>query len=169
VFEKILGLPAHPLLIHAAVVLVPLLAVSAIAYALLPFVRPHLRWVVAILAVIAPAAVFAAKLSGDAFRKALLREDKFSPEVLAQVGNHSDFGNITLYVTLGLGVVTLLMVSVVVPRRRAAPGSVGRSGNRNAAGWLLSALVVIAAGVSLYYVFRVGDSGAKMVWEKVLD
>jgi hypothetical protein len=168
VFEKISGLPVHALVVHAAVVLVPLLAVAAIAYALLPFVRPHLRWVLALLAVATPGAVFAAKLSGDAFRAALLKADRFSPEVLVKVNKHREFGTMTLYATLAFAVITLLLVFVVAPRRRAAPGSVGRSGSRSAMGWVLSALTVVAAGVSVYYVFRTGDSGARSVWENVL-
>ena len=36
-FEEFAGIPAHPLLVHAAVVFVPLLALAAVAYAFLPF------------------------------------------------------------------------------------------------------------------------------------
>ena len=49
-FEEFQGIPAHPLLLHAAVVFVPLLALATIAYAFVPFVRPHTRVVLGLLA-----------------------------------------------------------------------------------------------------------------------
>jgi len=67
VFEEFNGIPMHPLLVHAAVVFVPLLGLAAIGYAFVPLIRPHLRWILAGLAVVAPGAALFAKLSGDAF------------------------------------------------------------------------------------------------------
>jgi len=43
VFEQLLGLPAHPLLLHATVVFVPLLALGTIAYAVVPRLRRRVR------------------------------------------------------------------------------------------------------------------------------
>jgi hypothetical protein len=50
VFDEINGLPAHPLVVHGAVVLVPLLCLTAIAFALLPRVRGQVWWAAAGLA-----------------------------------------------------------------------------------------------------------------------
>ena len=52
-FDRISGLPAHPLIVHAAVVLVPLLALGAIVYAVVPPLRKHFRWAVGLLAIAA--------------------------------------------------------------------------------------------------------------------
>ena len=43
VFDLINGLPVHPLVVHAVVVLVPLAALGTIAIALRPAWRPHVR------------------------------------------------------------------------------------------------------------------------------
>ena len=51
--EVIHGLPVHALVLHVAVVFVPLLALGAIVYAVVPGWRPRIGWAVAILAVIA--------------------------------------------------------------------------------------------------------------------
>ncbi|HEX2356851.1 MAG TPA: hypothetical protein VHI50_10380, partial [Micromonosporaceae bacterium] len=64
-FEEILGVPAHPLLVHAAVVFVPLLIAAALAYALVPALRGRVGWAVALLAVAAPLAAWFATLSGN--------------------------------------------------------------------------------------------------------
>ncbi len=48
VFDYIFGLPMHPLIIHAVVVLVPLSALVAIAFAVRPTWRHVLRWPLAV-------------------------------------------------------------------------------------------------------------------------
>jgi uncharacterized membrane protein YhaH (DUF805 family) len=170
VFEEFMGVPLHPLLIHAAVVFVPLLVVASIAYAVVPFVRAYTFWAVALLALAAPGAALLAKLSGDAFRSRLIARNLVSPEILGKVTQHQQFGNMTLWTTIGLGVITLVLVVLVRPRRRGMAGT-GRSGPAasrvavpSAVAVVLAVLTVGAALASLYYVLRTGDSGAKMVW-----
>jgi hypothetical protein len=162
VFEEFMGIPAHPLLVHAAVVFVPLLAVLSVAYAVAPIVRPHTRWVLGLLALATPAAAFAAKLSGDAFFARLRERNAVTPEFAPTIENHQDLGNLTLYSSIALGVVTLALVYVVRPQVAAEADNGIRS--QRALSLALAALAVIAAGVSLYYVIRTGDSGAKAVW-----
>jgi hypothetical protein len=41
---NVFGLPAHPLLVHAVVVLVPLVAIGAIAAVLWPSLRTRIGW-----------------------------------------------------------------------------------------------------------------------------
>jgi uncharacterized membrane protein len=147
----ILGIPAHPLLVHAAVVFVPLLVVAALAYTLIPRLRQRIAWAVVALAVVAPCCALFAKLSGDAFRSRLIRRGTTSPEILAKISQHQSYGTTCLYLVAGLALVTLVFVLL---RSRPAVLSVG--------------LTVIAIGLSLatgYYVFRTGDTGAHIVWQ----
>jgi hypothetical protein len=44
-FRAFMGLPLHPLAVHAAVIFVPLLALGSAGYAVLPRVRRRLGWV----------------------------------------------------------------------------------------------------------------------------
>ncbi|MBO3747717.1 hypothetical protein J5X84_16685 [Streptosporangiaceae bacterium NEAU-GS5] len=150
-FNEILGLPAHPLIIHFAVVLTPLLVALSVVYAVLPRFRRYVTWAVVVLAVAAPAAIFAAKESGEAFKERL-----FKGQTPAPVATHESFANPLLFTTLGLGVAALLLVYVTRPTREL-------SGNRIAAMALSAATVVLALVVG-YYVFRAGDSGARAVW-----
>ncbi|MEV4656921.1 DUF2231 domain-containing protein [Micromonospora sp. NPDC049301] len=160
-FEEFMGIPAHPLVLHAAVVFVPLLALLAVAYALVAPVRPHTRWVLALLAVGAPVSALLAKLSGDAFFERMRSANRVTPEFLPKLEAHQEFGDITLWVTIGLAVVTLALVWFVPPRTAEA-GATGGSGR--ALTLSLQVLSVVAAGVAVYYVVRTGDSGAKAVW-----
>ena len=70
-FDKIAGIPAHPLLVHAAVVFVPLLALGAVVYGAIPALRFRVRWPVALLAVAGAVSVVAAHKSGEAFESRL--------------------------------------------------------------------------------------------------
>ncbi|MCF0092918.1 DUF2231 domain-containing protein [Micromonospora sp. MH99] len=158
-FEEFLGIPAHPLVLHAAVVFVPLLALLTVAYALVAPIRPHTRWVLGLLAVGAPVAALLAKLTGDAFFARMRSANRVTPEFVPKLEAHQDFGDLTLYAAIGLGVVALALVWFVAPRG----AQVARGGR--ALTLVLQVLSVVAAGIAVYYVVRTGDSGAKAVWE----
>lgn len=160
-FEELLGLPAHPLLVHAAVVFVPLLSIAAAGYALAPPIRRHIAWAVVGLAVVAPLAAWFATLSGNALR-ARLASQGMAAEVLARIDEHRDFGNLTLWTSLGLAVLAVLLVGTVVIRGRRPTGHRGRGGLVLTV--VLTAGVLVLAAATAYYVFRTGDSGARVVW-----
>jgi uncharacterized membrane protein len=151
VLETFLGIPLHPLMIHTAVVFVPLLVLAALVYALVPSQRPRVGWLVVGLAVLAPLCTLLSKLSGDAFRARLARHGA-PAQLLSLVDGHRHFGTILVYVVAALGVVSLLLV-LLPAARQTKPVSL--------------TLVVLAVGLSLvsaYYVFRTGDSGAHIAW-----
>jgi hypothetical protein len=169
VFEEIGGLPLHPLLIHAAVVFVPLLAISSVAYAVLPGLRRLIWWAVGLLALAGAGSAVLARFSGVAFRERLLRKHLLTPEFAPKVAAHEHYGNVAMWVTIALAVVSLVLIWAVPRRSRSASGNAvagggpGRSGG--AAIQVVFAVVVIGLAVaSLYYVYRTGDSGARMVW-----
>ncbi|MGC5307649.1 DUF2231 domain-containing protein [Micromonospora zamorensis] len=165
-FEEFMGIPAHPLVLHAAVVFVPLLALLTVGYALVPLIRPHTRWVLGLLAVGAPVAALLAKLSGDAFLERMRAANRVTPEFLPKLEAHQEFGDITLYAGIGLGVVALALVRFVPPRATDASPDASADGRPGRPLTLaLQALSVVAACVAVYYVIRTGDSGAKAVWE----
>ncbi|MGJ6964914.1 hypothetical protein ACSDR0_23670 [Streptosporangium sp. G11] len=150
-FDEILGLPLHPLVVHAAVVLTPLLAVLAAAYALAPRTRPVLTWAVAGLAPVVPVSVFAARQSGEA-----LQEGRFASaggELGERIAEHAGFGTPLLLVTFALGAAALALVYVTRGDRFGRPVQLA-----------VSALTVLLAVVALYYVVRTGHSGAVAVW-----
>lgn len=155
-----MGIPAHPLLVHAPVVFVPLLILVGIGYALVPPLRRYLGWVAIVLAIAAPGAAFLAKLSGDAFRARLVRNGTATPEVLTDIDQHRGFGTNLVYAALALAVVVVVLV--LLTRPSANPDSPKRSFTPVAI--ILTILVLAAGGTSGYYVFKAGDSGAKMVW-----
>jgi hypothetical protein len=155
VFDQINGLPVHALVIHAAVVFVPLLALAAIGYAVVPRWRAKIGWAAVLLAIAAPAVAFVSKESGEALRDRLVANGMSGPPLQA-IDDHMGFGTLTLYYSLGLGVVTLIMVFLTV---RASAKPLPRAAELG-----LSVIMLALAVISGYYVFRTGDSGAQAVW-----
>ncbi|MBG0831273.1 hypothetical protein HS041_26340 [Planomonospora sp. ID67723] len=150
-FEEILGLPAHPLIIHATVVLTPLLAVLATVYALAPRTRAALRWAVLGLAVTAPLATLAARQSGIA-----LKEGRFSSvegTLGGRIAEHEAFGTPLTLAVAGLGLVSLALVQVLRAERHSRPVTL-----------VLTVLTVLLAAAVVYYAVRAGHSGAAAVW-----
>lgn len=169
--ETAFGLPAHPLLIHASVILVPLLIAGVIVFGFVPRLRNRLDWAVAGLGIVAPISCVLSRQSGIAFFNRLQREKAVSAGDITKINQHQSFGTRTMIITIVLGVIALALVALHVARvRRAAANSSAHAAGGGAAGFSAASLglavvgliVAVAAG---YYVFKTGDSGAHIVWQ----
>jgi len=144
-FGKIAGLPLHPLLVHSAVVLIPLVAIAALVMSYLPsFSRRHGK-IILILAVVAQISVFLAKMSGEAFSEIINKN----------VEKHAELGEITPLVTLPM--VTLIYVRWRMDRSGSTFGSI-------LIRRLTSVALVLASFASIIVIVLVGHSGASSVW-----
>ncbi|MFC0626811.1 DUF2231 domain-containing protein [Kribbella deserti] len=157
-FERFGDLPLHVLVIHAAVVVLPVAAATAIVFALMPRWRWALRWPALGLAVIALGAAFVAKQSGEAFVAAV-------PQMAQLVQQHQDHGSLLLWVTLVFtAVVVLAALRLSGPSALASGRGAKPAGNR-VVELAISAAVVVMAVFVIYQTVRTGDSGAKAVWD----
>jgi hypothetical protein len=163
VFEEFLGIPAHPLVVHAAVVFVPLQVLAAIVYAVFGFTRRYFWWAVLALAVVGPLSAWAAKLSGDAFRTRKITRGQASGKFLDDINTHAAFGLRTAYFATGLGVLMLVLVLVVAKRPTSVEGAAAATMSPVVT-WTFAVIVIAAAAASGYYCVRTGDSGAHLVW-----
>ena len=144
-FDLILSLPVHPLVVHSAVVLVPIVALSALVMSYLPsFSRRYGKLVIA-LAVIAQLTLFIAKASGESFAERIGKE----------VERHQNFGDLAPWVTLPM--LILLFIRWRMDREGATVGSplIRR---------LVSLGLILAAIAALVIIFLTGHSGAESVW-----
>ena len=159
-FREINGLPGHVLVIHAAVVLVPLLALLSVAYGVLPRWRSRFGWAVAVLAVLTPIVTYVATESGEALQE-VLEGRGYPPEGLRKIQEHSEYGETLLWFVLGLAVTALLLLAVTsgYERVRRLPSWLA---------WVLTGMVAVLAVFALVYVYLTGDSGAKMVWSNIV-
>jgi uncharacterized membrane protein len=153
----IAGLPLHPLVVHAAVVLVTLAALLSIGLAVLPRWRWLLRWPTAVAAVACVGLAFLATTSGEALEKS-------RPELRQLVREHSQRGDLLANLTIVLAVV-VVAAAYLLPGPSALASGKGDVASRVAiADKVLPVLLVLAAVVVLVQVVLTGDSGARAVW-----
>jgi hypothetical protein len=156
-FEQFLGLPAHPLLVHAAVIFGPLLMLFVLVYGLVPRLRARTGWVLVALAVVAPIALWASKLSGDAFR-ARLAARGVAAEMLARIDVHRELGEKAAYLGTLLGLLALGLVLITAAGRKELTGTV------RILTYALIVVSIVVAGATGYFVYEAGETGAQMVW-----
>jgi glucan phosphoethanolaminetransferase (alkaline phosphatase superfamily) len=149
-FNQINGLPLHPLMVHAAVVLVPLAALLGVLFAI-PRTRAWSRVPLVIVSVAAVGAVFVAKQSGQALQKVLL--PSLPSQTASLVHQHAQQANVLFLATLGYAV--LAVVAYLVTRRGRSTGSLAT---------VAVVLVVIGALGVAFQTYRVGELGARAVW-----
>lgn len=161
VFSSFAGLPLHPIVIHLVVVLGPLAALCAIAYAVRAPWRRALRWPTLALAAITGGASFVAKESGKALARAKAIDVDGKPDitqpVVRRVVEHASAGDRAFLVSVLFLFLTLAIVGWVLPAK--GPNRVGESVRR--ASQILLVLVSIAL---LFVIISAGHSGALAVW-----
>lgn len=152
--ESLFGLPAHPLVVHAAVVLLPLAAVATIVVALVPRARRHYAPVALGLALAATVAVGLAQGSGEEL------EDRVDETALVE--EHTEKGE----QVLPWAVLTLLVSGAVVaagPLQRR----LGEKVKPAVVTGVLTAGALVAGIGATATVIDVGHSGAKATWNDV--
>jgi hypothetical protein len=145
------GLPVHPLLVHAVVVLLPLTALGAGLVAVRPsWSRPY-GPLVAAGALAGAVAATLAKLAGDRLAAAIEITPGFQPVIDAH-------GRLGLYVVLAAWpFAALALLATVLGRRPSGPAA-------RVAG-VLAAVAGVAAVVTTVLA---GHSGSSAVWGAVL-
>ncbi len=143
------GLPAHVLLVHFIVVLVPLTAILAIVCALWPAARRRLTWLVLILAAVTTVLTPVATDAGEWL------EHRTPPTALLHA--HTELGDTMLYFSIGLLAAAALLMFVHLREGR------DRSLQPLVRGVVVAA-VVVASVAATWQVYRIGDSGAQSVW-----
>lgn len=146
-FDVINGLPVHPLVVHAVVVLLPLAVLGTVAIVLRPSWRARFGPLVVGCAAVATALVPVATSSGEALERRV-----------GDPGRHAALGDQLIWFAVPLLVTA---VAVVWLDRRRAAGTGPGSPLVLRAVTVLALVAALAAGVQ---VVRVGDSGARAAW-----
>ncbi len=157
--SKFAGLPAHPLFVHLPVVLIPLVAIGAVAMACSARARDRLGWVVLGLAVVAGSSTQLAIGSGQALQDSVQKS--------SALDRHIAIAESIRPLALLLFLVALGVMLVDRRTRRAWPF---RTGERSdplpaAARGALVALMVVVALTTCVRLYQIGDTGAKATWQ----
>ena len=169
--KSIFGLPAHPLLVHIPVVLLPLCAVGVVVMAIKRSWHERFRWaVLAVGTVGAIGAVFAAS-AGESFEEQI--ESVEGREAARAWHEHAEQGETAR--TFALLFLSALVAFVVVPwwlerrnRRDVAAEPVTDSSSTSLVRALrigAAALALLAGAASVVTIVQAGHSGADAVWE----
>ena len=153
--EELFGLPAHPLVVHAAVVLLPLAAITTIVCAAVPRARRHYALVALGLAVVATVAVGLAQGSGEA-----LEEQVDETELVEE---HTEQGEQVLPWAIAVTVAAGAVAAIPLLMRRR-PNLSGRTVTA-----VVVAVSLVAGAGAMWTVIEVGHSGAKATWNDVGD
>lgn len=154
---EIAGLPLHPLVVHATVVLVPLGAVAAVLMAVVPRWRWLTRWPAAVLAVLAVPLAWLSTWSGEVLLEA-------RPGLAPLVADHQEVGELLAWSTIPFAAVVLLAVWSLAGPSALGSGRGAQESRLPALERVLPVAVVAAALGVLVLVVLTGDSGARAVW-----
>ena len=139
------GLPLHPLVVHAPVVLIPL---SAIALVLLIFVRkwrPHYAWLAVAGLVVGTLGAVAAVLTGNAFA-----------ETIGLPARHATLGTILVWTAAALSVSAIVWWLLQHQERD--------NEQESRIVWASSIVTVVLVVATLIFTVLTGHSGAEAAW-----
>jgi hypothetical protein len=157
-FERFGDLPLHVLVIHAAVVVLPVSALTAIVFAVWARSRWLLRWPVLLLGLGTLVLAYVAKESGEAFVAAV-------PTLEKAVQVHEDRGNLLFRYCLIFAAVAVAAFLLLGGSSPLATGKGAKATKSRPLELVTSAAVVVIGVLVIWQTIRTGDAGAKAVWD----
>ncbi|MBV9817814.1 MAG: hypothetical protein JOZ07_05625 [Solirubrobacterales bacterium] len=157
------NLPAHPLIIHVPVVLIPLSVLGALAVVARPRWQQQLGVLLCLCAIVAMSSIFLAMQAGAALEGAL----HLQGQTAAIISDHSKWAHYLAFTFVAFTAILILTFSA----HRISGGNPTGLGiadsvlGPQATYLALRVLLVVLALLSAFIVFKVGDLGAKAVWE----
>jgi hypothetical protein len=156
------GLPAHVLLVHAIVVLLPLAAVLLVVTAIWPRMRTRLAGPNALLSLLVVALVPVTTSAGEWLERRVTET--------ALLHEHTELGDGAIFAALPIAV----LAAIVWWRNRESTAMTGTgtiTGSRtylapasSTVTRVITAVAMVAALFAVYDIYRIGDSGAKASW-----
>src|SRR6476620_3202187 len=145
-FDSIAGLPLHPLVVHFAVVLLPLAALGIVLLVAVPTWADRFGWLTLGVLFVGTGAAFVAKESGEAL----------ATKVGAPAA-HTSWGDQLPWLAVGL---LILAGAWWALHRTARKGGLARSAASTVVGLLAAVMAVIVTAVTVI----VGHTGAQAAW-----
>lgn len=158
-FDEFLGVPAHPLAIHAPLVLIPIAAVVAVVFVVRSDWRRRIGWIAPAVVLVFVAMLFVAKETGQA----AVDDDN----VFGDVDRHRELADTTfmmsiVWLVLAVGLTAWDRWGGIDRARALSADIVVPPGDRIAA--VLSVLAAIAAIVTTIWLLRTGHAGSESRW-----
>jgi hypothetical protein len=157
-FERIGDLPLHVLVIHLTVLLLPVAALTAIVFALVPKWRWLLRWPTLVLGAGSLVCAFVAKESGEAFVAAV-------PQLEQLVKVHEERADVLFWMVLIFALLAVSAFLLLGGPSALASGKGAKAGIGRPVDLLTRAAIVVIGVLVIVQTIRTGDAGAKAVWD----
>ena len=144
--DTIFGLPTHTLVVHAAVVLLPLAALGGIIMGFSQRFSVRFGPAVVAVAAVGTVAAFLSRVSGEEFAE--------------RVGNpeeHAEAGELLPFIAVGFLVVLLILWLL------------DRRGRRDLLTQIVGIVLIVAALVLTGWTVRTGHSGAEATWKAIVE
>ena len=150
--DRLFGLPAHPLVVHAAVVLLPLAALVTFVCAAVPRARRAYGPVALGLALVATVSVALAQSSGEELVRKV--------DETRLVEEHEERGERVLPWAIAVTIVAAMVTAAPLLTRHLS-----LTGGRVTA--VVVVLALLAGTGAIWTIIEVGHSGAKATWNEV--
>jgi hypothetical protein len=157
-FDTVLGLPVHALVVHAVVVFLPLACLGAIAVSCVPRWNRTFGFLVVGSAAIAAVTSYVAVESGEVLS--------------SRIGLPADHYQVARWLPwFALALLVTTMALWFLDRRRTAATAEGTRTvmARGTLGKVVAILNIIAALLAMLWVVRTGHSGAEAVWGQIIQ
>lgn len=145
-FDAVAGLPMHPLVVHFAVVLLPVSALALILLVAVPKWADKYGWLTLAGLTVGAGASFVAKESGEALAARV-----------GDPGSHASWGDLLPWLSVAL---LILAGAWFLLHRRGRQAGTGRSAAATAAGIVAAIMALVVTGVTIV----VGHTGAEAAW-----
>lgn len=158
IFDEFLGVPTHPLAIHAPLVLVPIASVATIVFVIRPDWRRRVGWWWPAAVVVLVVMLFVAKESGEAAEAA--------DNVFGNIDRHRELAETTFVISIVWLALTVALA--VWDRVGVARVDASHSARAETAPWVgvtLGVVTAVAAVVTAIWLLRTGHAGSESRWD----
>lgn len=160
--EKLFGLPAHPLLVHMPVVIIPLAGIIAIVFAFRTQWLDRYGWALVVMTGVGALGGILAAGSGEALEDMQRRAGE---TITAAAEDHFELGE----TARNMGIVFFLVVLAVVAirwyaRKQGATEGIWKAVSSKGAAIVMALALVLGAAAATYTISKAGHQGAKLVW-----
>ncbi len=154
--DRLFGIPAHPLLVHVPVVLLPLCVVIALMMVTRPRLVDQWGYPAIGLSVVAAIGTILAAETGEGLERIL---NEKSPAL----ENHAKWGDITKIVAVVF--VVFLIAFVLITKRRSSTTETNGSASMKGIAVALTVAMALSGIGTVFAVVKTGHSGATQAWE----
>ena len=165
-FDKLFNLPAHPLLIHAPIVLLPIAAIATVVLVAKPAWRARASWWMVGGLFVIVVLLFGAKESGEALIEAY---DRANGEGAVDISQHQDLAETTLLLTLAWFAVFGLLTVLERGTHRRRVGVLKAVAPNVIARQIVAVAAAVLGVLATVWLIRTGHEGAKSVWGPRVD